>query len=54
MVNGLAAPDAAYFTSPDDGICWLKVTNEGACAMEFDTADELFTFRSQDSRTSDA
>jgi hypothetical protein len=43
MVNGLVAPDAAYFTSPDDGICWLRVTNEGACAMEFDSTDELFT-----------
>ena len=43
MVNGLVAPDAVYFTSPDDGICWLRVTNEGAAAMEFDSADELFT-----------
>ena len=43
MVNGLVAPDAVYFTSPDDGICWLRVTNEGAVAMEFDSADELFT-----------
>ena len=43
MVNGLVAPDAVYFTSPDDGICWLRVTNEGASAMEFDSADELFT-----------
>ena len=43
MVNGLVAPDAVYFTSPDDGICWLRVTNEGAAAMEFDSADESFT-----------
>ena len=43
MVNGLVAPDAVYFTSHDDGICWLRVTNEGASAMEFDSADELFT-----------
>ena len=43
MVNDLVAPDAVYFTSPDDGICWPRVTNEGACAMEFDSADELFT-----------
>ena len=43
MVNGLVAPGAVYFTSPDDGICWLRVTNEGACAMEFDSADALFT-----------
>ena len=43
MVNGLIAPDAVYFTSPDDGICWLWVTNEGACAVEFDATDELFT-----------
>ena len=43
MVNGLVAPDAVYFSSPDDGICWLRVTNEGASAMEFDSADELFT-----------
>ena len=43
MVNGLVAPDAVYFTSTDDGICWLRVTNEGAAAMEFDSADELFT-----------
>ena len=42
MVNGLVAPDAVYFTSPDDGICWLRVINEGASAMEFDSADELF------------
>ena len=41
MVNGLVAPDAVYFTSPDDGICWLRVTNEGAAAMEFDSADEF-------------
>ena len=43
IVNGLVAPDAVYFTSPDDGICWLRVTNEGASAMEFDSTDELFT-----------
>ena len=24
-------------------LCWLRVTNEGASAMEFDSADELFT-----------
>ena len=42
MVNGLVAPDAVYFTSPDDGICWLRVTNEGACAMEFDATESLY------------
>ena len=46
MVNGLVAPDAVYFTSPGDGIYWLRVTNEGAAAMEFDSADELLPVRS--------
>ena len=43
MVDGLVAPGAVYFTSPDDCICWLRVTNAGAAAMEIDSADELFT-----------
>ena len=43
MVSRLVAPDAVYFTSPDDAICWLRVANEGACAMEFDATDEMFT-----------
>ena len=42
MVTGLVAPDAVYFTPPDDGICWLRVTNEGAAAMEFDSADDFY------------
>ena len=41
--NGLVAPDAVYFTSHGDGICWLRVTNQGSSAMEFDSAGELFT-----------